>query len=141
MDLINRLKECLDENIYKRDNKDEVMQTFKRLGVNASDIVIQFYRNFAGPFWEESIGFELLDIIDDKPNVESATLICREEFTFPSKYLILTELTTNEIIVLDSESDKLYKVDFEGADEALLAGTLKETWANFEEFLREYFNV
>lgn len=141
MDLINRLKECLDENIYKRDNEDEVMQTFKRLGVNASDIVIQFYRNFAGPFWEESIGFELLDIIDDKPNIESVTLTCREEFTFPSKYLILTELTINEIIVLDSESDKLYKVDFEGADEALLAGTLKETWANFDEFLREYFNV
>ncbi len=141
MEIINKLKECLDEDIYSRYNVEEVIRTFKRLGVNASDTVIQFYENFAGPFWEETIGFELLDIMDDDPNVESATLICREEFDFPNKYLTLTELTTGEIILLDSESDKLYKVNFEGRDRDLLAGTLKESWANFDEFLREYFNV
>ncbi len=141
MEIIKKLKECLDENIYRRDNVEEVVQVFKRLEVNASDTVIQFYENFAGPFWEESTGFGLLDIIDDDPNIESVTLICREEFSFPNKYLALTELTTGEIIVLDSESDKLYKVNFEGGDRALLAGNLKESWANFDEFLKEYFNV
>lgn len=141
MEIINRLKECLDENIYSRNNVEEVVRAFKRLEVNASDTIIQFYKNFAGPFWEESIGFELLEIIDDDPNVESVTLICREEFAFPNKYLALTELTIGEIIVLDSESNKLYKVNFEGGDRALLDGTLKESWTNFDEFLREYFNV
>lgn len=141
MEIIKRLKEYLDENIYSRDNVEEVVCAFKRLEVNVSDTIIEFYKNFAGPFWEESTGFELLDIIDDDLNVESVTLICREEFAFPNKYLALTELTTGEIIVLDSESDKLYKVNFEGGDRALLAGTLKETWTNFDEFLREYFNV
>ncbi len=141
MEIISRLKQCLEEDMYSRDDIEEVIRAFKRLNVDVSDTVIQFYQNFAGPFWEESIGFGLLDIIDDNPTVESVTLVCREEFAFPIRYLVLTELTIGEIIVLDSKSDKLYKVDFEGGEKSLLTGTLKENWTSFSEFLSKYFNV
>lgn len=141
MTTIDSLKKYLDEDIYNRENVNEVRAAFTRLGVNGSELLYNFYVNFAGPFWEETMGIELLDIVDDSPNIESITEDCRREFNFPHKYLILTRLSTNSVIVLDSETDKLYTVDFEGGDRALLSGTLEATWESFEDFLLEYFNL
>lgn len=139
MDIISRLGKILDKNLYARKNKKEVVDAFKRLDVNVSDVVWEFYMNFDGPFWEETLGMELLDIVNDGVNIESITNECREEYMFPKKYLVLTEMAAGEVIVLNTLSDKVYRVDFEGGDEKLLNEELEEDWESFEDFLVTYF--
>ena len=60
---------------------------------------------------------------------------------FPKQYLVLTEMAANEVIVLDTINDKVYRFDFEGGDEALRNEQLEETWENFEDFLTTYFDL
>ena len=134
MSIISKLKEILDSSTYARENPDEVIQTFQRLSVKVSKDVEEFFVNFAGPFWEETLGMEFLDI-------ESVTMECRIEHSFPVHYLVLTEMVANEVIVLNTLDDKVYRVDFEGGDEKLLNGVLQAEWQSFEEFLIAYFDL
>ena len=46
----------------------------------------------------------------------------------------------SSVLVLDTNTDKSYIVNFEGQDELLLKGKLKETWSTFFEILKAYFN-
>lgn len=141
MDIISRLKKILDNNIYARADENDVMQAFKRLDVKVSKLVEEFFLNFAGPFWEETIGMELLDIVNDSVNIESVTNVCRKVHLFPKQYLVLTEMVANEVIVLNTLNDKVYRVDFEGGDEALRNEQLQEEWDSFEQFLITYFDL
>ncbi|MES5939445.1 MULTISPECIES: SMI1/KNR4 family protein [unclassified Bacillus cereus group] len=137
--LPNRLEEVLEEDIYKREDKDQVNEVMNRLDVKVSNTFREFYYRFAGPFWEEHVLYELLDIIDEENNIEYYTIIARKKHGFPNKYLVLTEMTANAALVLDSVTDKVYSVNFEGGDELLLNGELKESWPTFYKFLKEYF--
>ena len=141
MNIISELKAILDSGTYARENPDEVIQTFQRLGVKVSKDVEDFFVNFAGPFWEETLGMEFLDIVEDEVNIESVTMKCRKEHSFPEHYLVLTEMVANEVIVLNTIDDKVYRVDFEGGDEKLLKGVLQAEWYSFEEFLIAYFGL
>lgn len=141
MNIISRLKKTLDKSTYARVDKNEVIQTFKRLDVKAPKLVEEFFLEFAGPFWEEKLGMELLDIVDDEVNIESITNECRKVHLFPKQYLVLTEMVANEVIVLNTLNDKIYRVDFEGGDEALLNERLEAEWENFELFLIAYFDL
>ena len=134
------LEEILSDTIYSRDNKEDVIKTIKELDVNPSEEFIQFYMTYAGPFWEETLGIELMDIIEDNNNILKLTNICRDEYKFNKKYLVLSEMSANEVIVLDSYTDKLYRVNFEGGDELLKYGELEGEWNNFIDFIREYFD-
>jgi hypothetical protein len=49
-------------------------------------------------------------------------------------------MSANAVLVLDTVTDKVYIVNFEGGDELLLTGELKETWSSFFDFLKAYFN-
>jgi hypothetical protein len=138
--LPERLDEVLGEEIYKRENINLVQDALIRLGVNALDTFEEFYIQYAGPFWEEHVLFELLDIADEENNIESYTLISRKEHAFPKQYLVLSEMSANAVLVLDTVTDKVYIVNFEGGDEMLLKGELKETWSSFFDFLKAYFN-
>ena len=137
--LPNCLEEVSEEDIYKREDKDQVNEVINRLGVEVSNTFREFYHRFAGPFWDEHVPYELLDIIDEENNIEYYTIIARQELGFPNKYLVLTEMTANAALVLDSVTDKVYSVNFEGGDELLLNGELKESWLTFYVFLKEYF--
>lgn len=141
MCIVSKLKEVLDSSTYARENSDEVLQTFQRLGVKVSKDVEEFFWNFAGPFWEETLGMEFLDIVEDEINIENITMECRREYSFPVHYLVLTEMVANEVIVLDTLDDKVYRVDFEGGDEKLLNGVLQAEWQSFEDFLFTYFDL
>ena len=141
MNIISRLKKTLDKSTYARADKNEVIQTFKRLDVKAPKLVEEFFLEFVGPFWEETLGMELLDIVDDEVNIESITNECRKVHLFPKQYLVLTEMVANEVIVLNTLNDKIYRVDFEGGDEALLNERLEAEWENFEQFLIAYFDL
>lgn len=100
----------------------------------------EFYTQYAGSFWEEHVPFELLDIADEENNIESYTLISKKEHGFQKQYLVLSEMSANAVLVLDTVTDKVYIVNFEGGDELLLKGELKETWSSFFDFLKAYFN-
>ena len=141
MDVIGRLKKILDKSTYARTDKNEVIQTLKRLDVKVPKLFEDFFLEFAGPFWEEKIGMEFLDIVDDKVNIESVTNECRRVHLFPKQYLVLTEMVASEVIVLNTLNNKIYRVDFEGGDEALLSEQLEAEWENFEQFLIEYFDL
>lgn len=134
------LEEILSDTIYLRNNRDDVMKAIKELDISPSEEFIQFYTTYAGPFWEEALGIELMDIIEDNNNILKSTNICRDEYGFNKKYLVLTEMSANEVIVLDSDTDKVYRVNFEGGDELLKNGELQEEWSSFTDFLKEYFN-
>lgn len=141
MNIVSRLNEVLDSDIYARESAEEVVRAFQRLGVKVSEEVEAFFVNFAGPFWEETLGMEFLDIIEDEINIESVTMECRREHSFPIYYLVLTEMVANEVIVLNTLNDNVYRVDFEGGEKKLLNGELEPEWQNFEEFLNTYFNM
>lgn len=141
MSVIKRLKEILDSSIYARKNPEEVKQTFLRLNVKVSKIVEEFFVNFAGPFWEETLGMTFLDIVEDEINIESITMECRKEHSFPMNYLVLTEMVANEVIVLNTLDDKVFRVDFEGGDEKMISGILQAEWECFGDFLVAYFDL
>ncbi|WP_291581504.1 SMI1/KNR4 family protein [Clostridium sp. UBA6640] len=138
--LPNGLEEVLSDNIYLRSNKDEVIKALKELNISPLKEFIQFYTTYAGPFWEEPLGVELMDIVEENNNIVKSTSICRDEYGFNKKYLVLTKISANEVIVLDSETDKVYRVNFEGGDELLQKGELNEEWSSFSDFLKEYFD-
>lgn len=141
MDFINKFEDLLKEDTYQRNDPDVVDQAINRLNVNAPESFILFYKRFEGPFWEETLGMELLDLVESNDNIESLTCVCREEYSFPDNYLVLTEMNANEVIVLDASSDKVFRVDFEGGDEKLKSGKLNPEWNSFEEFLMCYFDI
>nr|WP_154985930.1 SMI1/KNR4 family protein [Paenibacillus xylanexedens] len=138
--LPKRLEEILAEETYKRQNKGEVRDAIIRLDVKVSETFFEFYSKYTGPFWEEFVPFELLDIVEDTNTVESYTKISRIEHEFPKQYLVLSEMSANAVLVLDTITDRVYKVNFEGGDELLKKGQLKETWSTFYDFLVEYFD-
>ena len=39
---------------------------YNRLGVKVSETFCEFYYRYTGPFWEESVPFELLDVVEDE---------------------------------------------------------------------------
>ncbi|MFS0901779.1 SMI1/KNR4 family protein [Priestia aryabhattai] len=134
------LNQVLEEKIYIREDKTSVMDTLARLEVKVSDTFEEFYKWYAGPFWEESVPCELLDLVDEENNIEVYTLICRKESGFPKQYLVLSETAANAVLVLDTLTDNIYIVNFEGGDELLLKGELEATWPTFYDFLKAYFN-
>lgn len=72
--------------------------------------------------------------MDEENNIEAYTLICREEHGFPKQYLVLSEMSANAVLVLDTVTDKVHIVNFEGGDELLLKGELEATWSTFYNF-------
>lgn len=134
------LEHILEEDMYKRVNRNTVHEVLARLGVNVSITFHQFYNRYAGPFWNENVAFELLDISEEKNTIESYTRIVRKEHGWSKQFLVLSEMSANMVLVLDTLTDKVYKVDFEGGDELLFSGELQETWSSFYDFLKEYFN-
>jgi hypothetical protein len=137
--LPKELEQILSEKIYKRKQKVEVTDTINRLGVTVSDVFVEFFETYSGSFWSQVVPYEMLDIVEDEPNIELSTVICRKEYGFPKQFLVLSELSTGAVLVLDSETDKVYEVDFEGGTDLLFQGKLKESWPSFTEFLKAYF--
>ena len=133
------LEEILSDTIYLRSNKEAVVKAIKELDIIPSEEFIEFYTRYEGPFWEETLGIELMDIIEDSNNIFKSTNICRNEYGFGKEYLVLTEMSANEVLVLNSKTDKVYRVNFEGEDELLKNGELQEEWSSFSDFIKEYF--
>lgn len=128
----------LADPIYARRNPDKVDTVLIDLGAT-NDVLRNFLRQYEGPFWSESLGLELLDIYEGNDSIRSVTGVCRQRFGFPDRLLVLTQLSAGQVLVLDTVSDEVYEVDFEGGERLLLAGELEPRWDTFRSFLAEYF--
>ncbi len=109
-----------------------------RLGVSHA-LLESFFKMYEGPFWSDHLGCELMDLCAGDETIESATKTCRASFQFGPEFIILTQLTAGQVLVLDADKDKVYEVDFEGAEKMLIAGRLEPTWRSLSAFLRDYF--
>jgi hypothetical protein len=130
---------ALNLQVYARQHKELVCDALKRLGV-VHPLFSLFMSRFEGPFWSASQGYELIDLIEGTPSVVSSTLECRNEFQFPIHYIVLSAISANQILVLDSHLDVVYEVDFEGGDQLLLEGKLEPRWRSYSSFLADYFS-
>jgi hypothetical protein len=135
------LNEILPKEIYARQNRKEVQDAIDSLGVKTPNSFSEFYSHYVGPFWEESVPFELLELAQEQNTIVSYTLISRKEHELPNRYLVLSEMTANAVLMYDTNTDKVYNVNFEGGDELLTKGELKEDWSSFYDFLIDYFGL
>ncbi|RAS76919.1 SMI1/KNR4 family protein [Priestia endophytica] len=129
----------LQEDLYKRRNKSKVKTALANLDVEVPSSFSEFYNTYEGPFWEEHVPYELLDMVEEEGNIQFYTDILRKEHKFPKNYLVLSELSVNTVLILDTLTDKVYCMSFEGEDEQLLNGELKASWSTFYAFLEDYF--
>lgn len=131
--------DTLADPIYFRHDFEMVNSTLNDLGIK-NDEFIAFERRYEGPFWSERIGVELLDLYQGDRSIRSVTEICRDQFGFPDKFVVLTELSSGQVIILDSFSGNVYEVDFEGGEKKLINGDLRPRWESFYQFLIDYFS-
>jgi hypothetical protein len=129
----------LQEDFYKRGNKSKVNTVLANLDVEVSNSFSEFYNTYEGPFWEEHVSYELLDMVEEDRNIQFYTDILRKVHKFPKNYLVLSELSANMVLILNTLTDKVYCMNFEGGDEQLLNGELKASWPTFYAFLEDYF--
>jgi hypothetical protein len=110
------------------------------LGIAVPAEFSKLYLSFHGSFWSRSLGWVLLDVVDDHETVGSLTQACREVHGFSRNLLAISEYSANSLLVLDASANKVYHVDFEGGVELLLGGTLPPQWESFAEFLEDFFS-
>ncbi len=131
---------ALADPIYKRGKNDDLQSSLQRLPVTIGNgCFLDFYSQFEGPFSSDITSFTLLDLCNDSPTILSQTEECRTLFAFPSKFLVLSDMSAHSVLVWDSETDQVFNVDFEGGDTLLIGGQLEARWATFAIFLAEYF--
>lgn len=139
MSLPDNVVNALSDPTFHRQD-DDADAVLGRLDVTPSSEFTEFYRTYIGPFWSDSLGIELADIVDDESNIETLTEQCRSQFGFPKRMLVLTQFSAGATVhVLDTKSDEVFVVDFEGGEDLLVKGELEPRWASFSEFLQDYF--
>ena len=127
--------------VYHRANTAAVRDALESLRIPVPAAFRAFYERYQGPFSSRRTGFELLDLCEGTDSVIGLSRVCRQQHRFLERHLVLTSLLGNAVLVLDAQDDHVYNVDFEGGDEALLAGRLEWAWQSFEDFLLYYFGA
>lgn len=139
MSLPENVVNALNSPTFHRDD-DDADAVLRRLDVMPSSEFRELYTTYIGPFWSDSLGIELADVSDGESNIETLTQQCRAQYGFPKRMLVLTQLSAGGTVhLLDTESDEVFVVDFEGGEDLLVKGKLEPRWATFAEFLRDYF--
>ena len=130
----------LDSSAYKRSNSSRVDEAIAKLHVYPSADFLEFYKAYEGPFSSEKTGFELLDICEPSDNsIVSSTIMCRDQYELPRQFLVVSNYLGNSVLVYDTESDKIYNMDFEGGDELVKLNKLEPQFRSFGSFLGWYF--
>ena len=138
MQLPQSVERAVNDPAYLRSDASVVATTLARLGCPASPTFRAFYERYAGPF-AGSLGYELLDLVEQDENIVTQTEAGRTVHGFPPRYLVISNYAGNAVLVYDSQTDAVYDVDFEGSEQDLVAGTLTPRWPSFEAFLTEFF--
>ncbi|QDT27585.1 hypothetical protein Pan153_17890 [Gimesia panareensis] len=139
MSLPDKVVNALSDPAYHRQGNN-IEAVLGHLDVTPSSEFTEFYSTYFGPFWSNSLGIELADIREDECNIGTLTEQCRSQYGFPERMLVLTQLSPGGTVhVLDTESDEVFVVDFEGGEDLLIKGELEPRWETFSDFLQDYF--
>jgi SMI1 / KNR4 family (SUKH-1) len=141
MALPQEVVRALAGTVYRRVTPERVREALSSLRTQLPEGFRTFFERYQGPFGSSTTGFQLLDLFEGPDTIISSTEVCRQEHGFLDRHLVLSDYLGNAVLVLDARDNRVYNVDFEGADQALLAGTLAWTWPSFEDFLRDYFGA
>lgn len=111
------------------------------LGIKAGSPASSFFAQFDGPFCSQNTGFTLLALGDKNSRecIEFATAIAREKFGWPERYLVISDLLGNAVLVYDTVSEGVFNVDFEGGESLLFAGKLPAEFVSFQAFIEWFF--
>lgn len=126
-------------NLFLRADPTVVEAALARLGVRPSSAFVDFFQQYYGPIGSESVPYQLQDLVLGSDSILEITTIARQEFRLPSEFLVLTNLFGGAVLMLDTKTDQVFDVDFEGGLEHLLGGTLAARWNSFYAFLEEFF--
>jgi hypothetical protein len=137
--LPTHVEQCLTNAAFRRENPEEMFSALARLGVQPSDVFLEFYKNYAGPFGSKRSSFELLDLVLQDENIERNTELCRKQFAFPKQYLVISGLLAGSVLVYDTRTDRVFNVDFEGGEKDLVSGVAKPQWETFYDFIGSFF--
>lgn len=123
----------------RRQDLTAAQEGLAELGVHLPASFREFYEQYRGAFASEAHPFALLDLCEAPPTILQSTRTCRRIYGWPDKFIVLTGVMNNTVLVLDAETDRVFRVDFGGDDDELVAGTLQPTWPSFDAFLTDYF--
>ncbi|MBS2027119.1 MAG: SMI1/KNR4 family protein [Deltaproteobacteria bacterium] len=126
-------------DLHRRVDRARVEACLERLGVEVPRDFRDFYLRYEGAFGSSATGFELLDLCERSPSIESSTNEVHQVHGWPARYLVLTTYVGNGVLVLDCETASVFDVDFEGSDRELLQGKLAPRWKSFGDFLEFFF--
>jgi hypothetical protein len=130
----------LSDELWKRKNDAGLDDAFAELGIESESEFAEFYRRYWGPFHSATLGYELLDVVEQDESVRSSTQAVREEFGFEDRFVVVSTLTGMSVLVYDVKTGSIYDVDFEGGDELLRTGELEPRWNSWNEFISIYFS-
>jgi cell wall assembly regulator SMI1 len=130
----------LTRDVSGRPGAEVAHRAFADLGTPLPADFREFYEAHEGGFGSRRTGFELYALCERSERIVNDTRIAREVHSWPARFLVLTQLLGNGVLVLDASTGRVYDVDFEGSDQELLRGTLEPRWGSFSEFLDFYFS-
>lgn len=125
--------------IFQRSAHAEVTACLDRLGVAEESQFGSFFLRYEGPLASPCTGFELLDLLGDERSIESSSLLVRQRFAWPDRYLVITNFLAGGVMVYDVSTEQVYDVDFEGGDALLKDDRLEPRYSSFLEFLHFFF--
>jgi hypothetical protein len=129
-------------SIYLRADVDRpyIEREIHKLGVVPGPTFMEYYEIVDGVYHSDSTHYEILGFEDyEYESVLSQTKAVRKHHNFPDKYVWFADAVDLAGLVLDSETDFVYEVHFEGATDDLLEGKLEPTWKSFKECLSDIF--
>jgi hypothetical protein len=139
MTIPDKVEQRLSDSLWKRPDEERLDAALASLGIVGTDDFAQFFRRFWGPFRSDSIGHELLDVIEQDESILSNTKTARQELGLPERFVVVSTLNGLSVLVYDAQSGLVYDVDFEGGDELLKAGQLPPRWRSWNDFVSDYF--
>ena len=108
MAIPDRVERKLNESLWGRPDGQHLTEVFAKLGIIDSDDFAEFFRRFWGPFRSDSIGYELLDVVEQEESILPNTEIVRQEFGFLIRFIFVTNLP-NVWIFYQTAIDISYK--------------------------------
>jgi len=138
MNVLNDLETVLAGERFRHERPDEVRAALKRLIDGDASLLREYLARYRGPIGSTLTGFQLLDAIEEDPNVVSSTECLRNEFGLGRNWVVLSDVVGDAVLMYDVDSDCVFNVDFDGGVDILLEGKLQPIAESLEAFLRHF---
>lgn len=149
MERTNKIESMLPENIskklsgitFQREDRAKVISALDTLPFPVHDDFREFFERFRGPLGNDVIGYQLLDLVEERPCILTATAELRKRFALPQTCLVLSDLLAGGLLIYDCENDAVFDVDFEGGFDAFIRHKVTPRWDSFTAFLKEFLDL